>query len=382
MLYSWTTLSTSLTNDNFIRYCPNYHPYYLRLYYGILFWIQCLRARRDARCLGFADSAFLDFFTTTFPPESLPVCGPLMLLFQSLCTSKPEIKSFGLVVPDLPSKPGPTYRHEFMQQDINSFLPNIPGIFALIRDLYDTIHDDSEGRVYPNLGCHTPVPPGANEPIQFGFCNFPILAQRNDFEKYALCSPGLQYPCEAYKGINRSFYEKYNSIPFPALHADDKLAEFPAFLHLDGSPKWFVSIVLIAAKAAKFFEESGFLSDCSPKGLPINQYVCNIQRPDTLPIAPRYSADPSSLIQFSLQLSTTVRKPIPLIKAMAASCQTRIKMYHQHPYFGAFGEPVGTGPFWDIRPVETSSIDINSYLSYVQIIKEMLKDDIKRSRTC
>lgn len=140
--------------------------------------------------------------------------------------------------------------------------------------------------------------------------------------------------------------------------------------------------MLIAAKAAKFFEESGFLSDCSPKGLPINQYVCNIQRPDTLPIAPRYSADPSSLIQFSLQLSTTVRKPIPLIKAMAASCQTRIKMYHQHPYFGAFGEPVGTGPFWDIRPVETSSIDINSYLSYVQIIKEMLKDDIKRSRTC
>lgn len=57
-------------NYYFKRVVPDYHPYILRLYYGVLFWIQCLRAGRHANTLNPEQHHFLLYFLNNHPPES------------------------------------------------------------------------------------------------------------------------------------------------------------------------------------------------------------------------------------------------------------------------------------------------------------------------
>lgn len=363
-------------NDNFLRYCPSYHPYYLRLYYGILFWIQCLRAREYSRKLTTEESSFLESFNTAFPYQGLPICGPLLLLFKTLCCSQPEIDTYGLVIPELPARPGPEYRHEFIRGDLHHFfLPNIPGIFALIDNLHDIVMDADEDFEFPEAAEHVPIPPGNAQATFFGTHLFSPHAQLNEFERYSLNSPGLQFPCEADSRINRSFSREYDSFYFPALLADDELSTIEKFLHLTDKV-WFEQIVIVAAKSAAFFNESGTLADCAPFGLPVNQITCHIHAKDPPATAPAHTADASARLGHSLHMTTSMRQVIPTVASLAAASQTHIAVYPEHPFFGAFGNPPGTGRFWTKSPIEKTRFDGTSFKKYREIIPRMMKEDI------
>jgi len=81
---------TLCDNFDFKRANPNYHPYILRLYCGVLFWIQCLRAGNEVNDLTDVQHRFLNRFLDNHPLESLAVPGPLLGLFKTLCSSEPE----------------------------------------------------------------------------------------------------------------------------------------------------------------------------------------------------------------------------------------------------------------------------------------------------
>jgi len=129
---------TLCDNFDFKRANPNYHPYILRLYCGVLFWIQCLRAGNDVNDLTDVQHRFLNRFLDNHPLETLAVPGPLLGLFKTLCSSQPEFphNHNGKVYPRIPAQPGPARRDAFMRDLLEShFLPNVPGIFALLEDL-------------------------------------------------------------------------------------------------------------------------------------------------------------------------------------------------------------------------------------------------------
>ncbi|UXX19574.1 coat protein [Paris alphapartitivirus] len=359
-------------NHYFKRDAPNYHPYILRLYYGVIFWVQCLRAGHDARAINNDQHQFLVQFVECHPLESLPVAGPLLPIFKTLCSSEPEIKSYGKVVPKLPEHSGPLRRDSFLVESVpHFFLPNIPGIFALIEHLNSLIN--GEIPTYPAKGKHIPVTSTANTATIFGHHSFPVLANRTNFEKYALCSPGLQYLCEADKRLNEAFAERLDYFEFPTTAAGDNLRSTSAFLHMNNSMAWFSQVKTVAAIAANYITGSGTLADCSPSGLSAGQYVAVFRPPSIAMTAPQHSADKRALFPFAFRLHTTARNPAPMVEAMAAMAQTHIQMFATHPYLGNFGHPIGNGPFWDIRPVEKSEADESAYLALPTKIKAMVK---------
>lgn len=362
--------STLCDNYYFKRETPNYHPYILRLYFGVLFWVQCLRAGNDVQVINDLHYDFLQRFLDCNPLESLAIPGPLLGLFKTLCSSQPEFPHYGKVYPRIPASPGPRRRDMFSKNVPSSqFLPNVPGIFALIHHL----HGLSEGEhpIYPKRKRHIPV---TEEASNFGFKAFAAFPNRVQRDRWMVSSPGLQYPCEADMKMNEAFAERFYDFDFPALDADDNLSTITNFLHMRKSMAWFIRAKEVASSAAKYFSDSGTLADCSPHGLVSNQIIVAITPPPEETFAdPRFSADPRALYPFSFKLKSTAHNLPPLAEAAAAFSQTHIRIFPEYPLAGNFGQKTDeSGPFWDIRPIGSSPTDDTSYLTIPPMVKAAL----------
>lgn len=374
MMFHIVHLLNALLVDNFYfkRYAPDYHPYILRLYFGILFWIQVLRAGHDAKTLDAEAHEFLTRFLANFPPESLPIPGPLLALFKTLCTSLPEIPSFGKVYPYSPAQPGPAQRSDLWNSYYCLIWPQIPQIFALLEDLNDKINGTTP--VYPKKGKHTPV--GATA-VTFGHHAYPAHATRTDLEKWFLVCSGLEYPCEADAKLNEAFAERYDNFDFPTTAATDDLSSYYGFMSMGNKLSWFATVRDVAAAAALYCEGSGTLADCSPSGIVANQFAVIYSSPATAPTAPTKTSDPASLFPFAFRLTTTARSPPALAEALAAMAQTHVRYPANHPFAHNIGDGnTRTGSFWSIRPVERSSEDEESVHALPGIVKRMVKSRV------
>lgn len=357
----------------FKRYCPDYHPYVLRLYYGILFYIQCLRAAADVKDLPDDQHQFLVRFSQAHPPESLPIAGPLLTVFKSICTSQPEILSYGKVYPKIPTSLGPKVRKDFWCASPVAFMqPNVPGIFALLEHLNSLINGSPA--VIPKKGKHLPVTSDATTAQIFGHHSFAAPASRTHNDKWALISPGLEYACEADSKLNQDFAERYENFDFPPTTEGDDIRPVSSYLGLDKSMAWFSQVKDVAASAATYCTGSGTLADCSPSGVQVNQIQVNYLQPDEEIPAPTQIADKKSLFPFSFYLSTTARSPQQLAEPMSAQTQTFVRMFKEHPFAGSFGDDNHrTGEFWKVRPIEKSDCDYESYLGLVPVVRNMIK---------
>jgi len=262
-------------------------------------------------------------------------------------------------------------------------MPNIPAIFALLDDLNSKINPAAGVQaVYPAKGKHHPVPPGPrNQAIVFGHYSFPATGTITEDQRWFLASSGLQYPCEADNKLNESFAERYDSFGFPTLAAENDLRVYEAFLSMDRGSAWFSQVRDVAALEAKFFEGSGTLADCAPSGIVSNQIQVVYTDPETAPTAPTYSADPRALFPFSFRLKSSARSIPELAQAMASLAHTHIRAPSNYPMFPHFGlKAAEDGPFWEIRPIESSPEDDCSYLDIESIVKGLLKQKPSEAR--
>lgn len=354
----------------FKRYCPDYHPYVFRLYCAIVFYIQCLRAMFDVKALPDDQHQFLVHFLEAFPPARLPIPGPLLAYFKTLCSSQPEILQYGKVHPRIPSAPGPARRSDFRTDNATSIVqPNVPGIFALLEDLDQNINGTTP--VYPKKGKHIPVNGNART---FGHHSFPADATRSPADKWSLSSSGLQYPCEADAKLNEGFAERYENFDFPATSGTDDLRVLSRYLGMDVNKSWFSQVRDVADAISAYCLGSGTLADCSPTGIVSNQIQIQYLAPNPLPSPPQQIADKRSLFPFSFKMKTTMRNPPALAEALAAFAQTNIRIFPTHPYLSHFGDSNHrTGEFWNARPIESSDSDHETYLSLNEIIRKMIK---------
>ncbi|AEE76103.1 unnamed protein product [Arabidopsis thaliana] len=330
---------TLCDNFDFKRANPNYHPYILRLYCGVLFWIQCLRAGNDVNDLTDVQHRFLNRFLDNHPLETLAVPGPLLGLFKTLCSSQPEFphNHNGKVYPRIPAQPGPARRDAFMRDLLEShFLPNVPGIFALLEDLTAFLPNTSR-----------------------------LSKERQAHSRYP------KYPDQS---LNEAFADCYSNFNFQVTSAADNLEKISSFLHMKHSMAWFNQVKGVADDVAASFEGSGTLADCSPHGLVANQVMVVLSTPEHLPESPNCIADKRATYEFGYQLKSTVRNLPPLAEALAAFSQTYIRMFPNHPFFGTFGsKTLDHGPFWKIRPIGSSLTDNSSYLTIPSIVKQAFK---------
>jgi len=89
-------------NSSLHKFCPQYMVGLSRLYYGVLWFIQVLRARDAAGALEQSEFQFLRFFTNNFAIEELPVAGPLVCYFSNIVAFKPAGNRYDYVSPRLP----------------------------------------------------------------------------------------------------------------------------------------------------------------------------------------------------------------------------------------------------------------------------------------
>ncbi|TXG73377.1 hypothetical protein EZV62_001956 [Acer yangbiense] len=288
------------------------------------------------------------------------------ILFKTLCASQPELSHFGVVCPTLPSTAGPSQRSMFTKPDLyGNVLPNVPAIFALLEHLNGLINANPP--VYPSKEQHVPVDSTATS---FGYHEFPANENRSDFEKWSLCSPGLEYPCEADAKMNQNFAERYYSFNFPAHTPHDNLTTVGVFLSLDVQMNWFFRVRDVDATISGFFLNSETLAECPVFGFNANQYWVEYLPTNPVLPAPTKVADPESLFRFSFTGKTVNRDYSQIDFLSSVMAQTNVVMPQNHPLLSAFGglNTTRVGDYWQIWPVESSNESIDDYLGLRTVI--------------
>jgi hypothetical protein len=356
------------------RTAPTYHPYYIRLYIGILYYIQILRARHAASLLTSEEYEFLIKFLRTYPLPSLIVPGPLLSYFKSLCASQPELPNYELIVPAFPPTHGPDAAKDLIPDDVLNFLvPNIPGIFALITAMNDKVANSTEN--YPPEGWHpvTGEPSTADE--QFANHAFVHHSEWTNLEAYYLQTPGIEYPCESDSPTNKPFATHYKSFSFPLIRADADLSSLPAFLNMSTSINWFSRILDVVAQVAPYISENGSLADCPPIGLPANHVIVDLFYSNPVPGKPTRPADHNTLPPFGYSLRSSDRTITTAMQYTAAASQSNVSMPRNHNFYSQANDArLRTGPYWTVTPVYTSHQDDNNYLGLRTQVYSFMKE--------
>jgi hypothetical protein len=89
----------SRENRIMLKNSPEYSDYATYIYYAILFYIQILRAQREAGQINGKDSSFLRRFERKYPPESLPITSFLEPAFHNIASVLPDDVRHSWIIP-------------------------------------------------------------------------------------------------------------------------------------------------------------------------------------------------------------------------------------------------------------------------------------------
>jgi hypothetical protein len=364
--------------DNFYfkRNCPDYHPYLLRIYFSVIFYIQNLRAMDSCNLLDGDQHDLLIKFLESFPPESLVVPGPLLHVFKSICSSQAEFPQYGRISPLIPYNFGPSDRSDGPGTDHwNWTLPTVSGIFDTLNILKDLVTEKDA----PNRNW-TPQLNSKKEKVAFtlnGVKYDKDPSKWTDLAAWLLLAPGIEYPCEADRKLNITFFtERIDSLELPTFDSDANLVSISDFLGLfDLKYSWFSQVLDVASVASRYFNGSGTLADCSPSGLQTGQIQVQLLEPPVLPAKPTSFPSTRYYMDTKFQARTTNRSVPELVPIMASASHINTRFYQTHPYLHDIGGFLDReGPFWSIRPIERSSTEDSILNSVPNTIRKMMKD--------
>nr|BDV50553.1 MAG: coat protein [Flammulina alphapartitivirus 2] len=410
------------------RSMPHFFPTVSRLYISIIILIQILRVQRHNRSIQQSDLAFVEDLLECYPPETLPIPGPLIPFFKSLCTSFPENSNLRRVSPALPKKypllptsaTDPTLMaHSIASRFIDNnhidfMIPFPPYIAILHHALIDTHpgtltlgNDDSANTgnktvtstpdvAYPNIVDLLKHPKKSIRQEYFPFAitaraatapnattNPLTMATRTMFgstingpfsgfsttEKWNTQKLGLSEPIRINVDLIDQFKRNFAMLDIPSPDASETIETLAEALLMDQDMQWFGKVAAIMSIYSKFFAESGSLADCSLEGPRIAQIVTVLEPPTTLPSVPTYFADPKSQYGYDLRLKSSISKTEPIIEMTSAYTCINSQMFATHPRFGTLGTTSRTGLFWDTRPEYTNSSLDKGWLKTDQVIQ-------------
>nr|BDV50551.1 MAG: coat protein [Flammulina alphapartitivirus 1] len=355
----------------FLRTSPDYHPILVRIYFGVLFVVQTLRAMHAANILtGQNQYDFLMRFLDAFPPETLSIPAPLLHVFKSLCASRPEIDQLGFVCPFLPTAFYDDRLSAGNFKDHIHMIPDIPGMLSLLsllktEKIYGkSKQPDIKGKSFRGLSFDADV------------------AQWSSDAAWSLLFPGINHGQETGKKVNELFFDdRYDDLSLPSVSSNSQLNTPASFCYLTGNMSWFSTVRDIATTVAVMFPGSGTLADCSPIGIPTGQIVTQLLEPDSLPTIPTGLNEKSSIdLDTRYRLITSARSIPQLAVIVAGASQINKSMYSTHPKYPGINSVdlasglYSQGKFWDIRPLESSAIEEDAFFGLADSIKKGVKD--------
>jgi hypothetical protein len=351
----------------FKRSAPCFHPLIFRIYFGTLFFIQTLRASHAANALDSDENyRFLDRFLENYPPEILSIPAPLLHIFKSISSSRPEISQLGYIVPIIPSDfLGNKFKDGLKNVQSSFMLPDIPGILSLIQ-LVKTL----DGKT---TDLKTYFGDKINDRTFHGITFGKDPSAWNTRDAFTLRASGLEYLPEGVKSFHKSFVDdRLDELSLPVPAANDKFETLQSYLYLD-KMAWFSDLIEMASSACKFFPGSGSLADCNPSALPTLQIQVSVDNANFSTKPTGFVTDNEFYINTQMQLATTSRTidHMSMIMASASHINCRIK-----------GSQVNiksrqTGEFWNLLPIEKSQPDESALYSVKTSIKKMILDKSK-----
>jgi len=252
----------SIVHENtYLHYLtPNYITIASKLYYGILSYLQILRAKIVAGIITKVEQQVLRRFEREFPFESLPVASPMITFFQNLGAVKLADPMYTWISPTLPDTLGTAANTNgiFSLSD-NIMLPNVP---AMIRFLYEI----GEANAVADITQNNFLVPSSRVAGNANFFGINLgAAQQNqpDFQRLVY-SAGWLNPPEIPSTLDIRLLRRIQRWNLPQLTAATDLRNVSQFLQSDENLEWFKNLVNMCTEEAKFFKGSTNFSAIEP----------------------------------------------------------------------------------------------------------------------
>lgn len=242
-------------NTNFRKLHDDWYPLISRIYFGIIFIIQTLRAENSITKLSIAHRKFLTEFLKDYPPESLPIPGPLVTLFESLTATRPSNSLEGCITPTIPTQIGPANAQALITYDQANthqlMLPNIP----LLVGFANSVINAAAGAIPNYADPATSFANNVDRTINGHIFNANAWTPT---DRSALMVPGQLYPVETDDQMNTHF-----NIYGKRLTAQMPITTVKQFTCMQTSNSWFGNILPIMETYCSFFNGSSTLQQCT-----------------------------------------------------------------------------------------------------------------------
>lgn len=344
-----------------------WHPFISNIYFAVLTYIQALRAMLHARQGSPATRLWTEQFLRDYPPERLPIPGPLLPIFKSICTSQPKITQYGLISPLIPEIIGPNDASElFMENTAYACLPNVPFLIGLANSIIQAQPEEI---------------PDYDDPATFTEGNTPHINEAHfpnvwtQDIRILLSQPGSLHRPTVSADIVETFNSEGINLNLPVLDNATPTRSIQDFLCLNIS-SWFDNIIPIMAEYSTHFKESSHLGDCSPFGPPtglvstrlttlssqtaaLNQiYNLTSAFPGTFPF--KYIYDVRS---YELEIP----QPFQLM-AQFAAINTRIDYHGMNPIYTNTPATTRQGPYWNQNPSNLRQPNCTAFSNIEELI--------------
>lgn len=352
-----------------------WHPLISRLYFGILFYIQTLRAELIAGTITPSHKRFLIKFLRDYPPETLSIPGPLVAIFESLNPTKPSTTLYGQVTPSIPKLNGRlTAADLILYEQGNAFhlsLPYIPGILGFIRLLLV-----APANAIPDFTLPTTFDNTADRTLNGHIF---IANSWNETERATLLQPGLLYPLETNNDIDTSFNRYGNRLRIPTPQANSVITNLSQFCFLHDDNTWFGNILQIMNTYSSYFLGSTTLAECTATTtvapLIISKFTTgSTPQPNDNPIHTLTHAFPmSGVFNYDYQHETTEINIPPTAAMIAAGTKTNCQtLLRNLGFYSELGHPITTrhGPYWYHYPLHRLSQRETTWKTLGSIISE------------
>jgi len=262
-MYYFTLQSAhAIVHDNtYLRYLsPQYISIGSSLYYGMLGFIQILRAKTVAGIITRPESQALRRFEREFPFESLPIMSPLIMFFQNLGAVKLADPMYSWICPSLPEEigTGPNVTGIFNSDD-NIMLPNVP---ALIRFLSEIGNAQTLAQI-TDLNRIVPTSAQQGNTNFFGI-NLAANTPNTNSKGRLTYSAGWLEPPELPESLDVKVIRRIQRWNLPTLTSTTDLRQIGQFIQTDGNMEWFARLINLVTEEVKFFKGSTNLAAIPP----------------------------------------------------------------------------------------------------------------------
>jgi len=251
-------------NTYLIRINNKYMPLLSRLYYGVMFNIQTLRAMRSAHGATVSQRRFLESFENEYPLESLPVAGPLVNYFDSIIAYKPEGDRYQYVHPTFPDLTGLKGEVAYSSSDLRTVkLVNIPALLTMIQILRKTKRNAKapNGFVHEDTDIWYPIDdfyPGGDKDRKT--YSFGALKKTTDSDQQRallqmyVSRPGPNHAIETdFDNLMSVAMQLKKLTDLPEPDGEDDLSTVAGQCYLSEDMSWFQHCVSAAVSESNFF---------------------------------------------------------------------------------------------------------------------------------